>query len=215
MLDYLPDTATLLKYTVAALILFITPGPDMSLFLARTIAGGRQSGMAAMLGACTGCLIHTILAAFGLSLLIATSPTAFTIMKTIGAVYLLWLAWGAIRQGSALNVRDRGPLRSSFMKTFLMGVGVNLTNPKVVLFFITFLPLFVASDDPYASSKLIFLGLYFVAISIVLGALMILGAERLVATLKARPRVMRIIDYIFAGVFGAFAASILSAQAKS
>ena len=215
MLSYLPDVATLLKYTVASLILFITPGPDMSFQLARTMAGGRKEGLAALLGACTGCFLHTVLAALGLSLLIATSPAAFTTMKTVGAIYLLWLAWGAIRQGSALNMGGGEPPRSSFAKTFLMGVGVNLSNPKVVLFFITFLPLFVASDDPHASSKLFFLGVYFVLISIGLGILMIRGAERLVTTLKARPKVMRVIDYVFAGVFGAFAASILTAQARN
>lgn len=214
MFDFIPDAATMVKYTIACLVLFITPGPDMSFQLARTMSGGRPAGLAALLGASTGCFVHTILAALGLSLLIATSPTAFTIMKTVGALYLIWLAIGAIRQGSALNVNERAVTRSSFLKIFLTGVGVNLSNPKVVLFFITFLPLFVASDDPHASGKLIFLGMFFVVMSIVLGSLMILVAERLVVTLKARPKVMRIIDYVFAGVFGAFAASILSAQGK-
>lgn len=215
MPDFLPDLATLIKYTAACVVLFVTPGPDMSLFLAKTVSGGRSAGMAAMLGACTGCLVHTALAALGLSLLIATSPTAFTILKTVGALYLIWLAWTALRQGSALSIRDVPPARASFVKTFAMGVGVNLTNPKVVLFFITFLPLFVAGDDPHASGKLMVLGIYFVLISIVLGTAMILVAERFVATLKANPRLMRGLDYLFAGVFGAFAMSILTAQARS
>ena len=215
MLSFVPDIGTLLKFSLACLILCITPGPDMSLFLAKTMSGGRRAGIASMLGACAGCLVHTILVALGLSLLIVASPTAFTIMKTVGALYLIWLAWGAIRQGSALNVQAETRSRVSFWKTFMLGVGVNLTNPKVVLFFITFLPLFVAGDDPHASGKLLFLGIYLVVFTMPIALLMILGAERLVATLKARPKVMRIIDYVFAGVFGAFAASILTAQAKS
>ena len=215
MLSFVPDAATLVKYTIACLILFVTPGPDMSLFLSKTLAGGRQAGIAAMLGACAGCFVHTVLAALGLSLLIATSPTAFTIMKTVGALYLLWLAFAAIRHGSALNVRERETVRFSSWKTFLMGAGVNLTNPKVVLFFITFLPLFVASDDPHAGGKMLFLGMILVVISIGLGTLMVLGAERLVATLRAKPKVIRVVDYVFAGIFGAFAVSILGAQAKS
>ena len=159
---FIPDAATLLKYSLACFVLFVTPGPDMSLFLSKTLSGGRQAGIASMLGACAGVLVHTMLAALGLSLLIATSPAAFTVMKVLGALYLIWLAIGAIRQGSALNVRAQAKTSFSFWRTFLMGLGVNLTNPKVVLFFITFLPLFVAGDDPHASSKLLFLGVYFV-----------------------------------------------------
>ncbi len=214
LMRYIPDAPVLLQYSLACLVLFITPGPDMSLFLAKTLSGGRQAGIAAMLGACSGCLAHTILAALGLSLLIATSPTAFTILKIMGALYLIWLAYGALRQGSALSLMGAEKATFSFWKTYLLGVGVNLTNPKVVLFFITFLPVFVAGDDPYASGKLLFLGIYFVLFSIPLAVLMILGAERLVGLLKAQPKVMRAIDYLFAGIFGAFAASILSTQGK-
>ena len=102
----------------------------------------------------------------------------------------------------------------SVRRAFLAGVGVNLTNPKVVLFFVTFLPQFVEANDPHAQGKLIFLGLFFVVSNIPLTILMVLGAERLVASLKRNPRVMRGIDYLFAGIFGFFAARILLTQAR-
>ena len=210
MSGFLPDGVTLLKYTLACFVLFATPGPDMSLFLAKTMAGGRRAGIASMLGASAGCLVHTILAALGLSLLIAASPAAFATIRIVGALYLLWLAIAAIRQGSALNVKADASAAHAFWKTFLLGLGINLTNPKVVLFFITFLPLFVAANDPEAGGKLVFLGLYFVVINIPLGFLMIVGAERLVRSLKSRPKLMRAVDYVFAGVFGAFAVSVLT-----
>ena len=213
-MTFLPDASIMASYTVAVFILFATPGPDMSLFLAKTLSGGRWAGIAAMAGALTGCLFHTLAAALGLSAIIAASTTAFTALKIVGALYLLYMAYDAIRNGSALSVKSEERTEPDLKKIFLMGIGINLTNPKVVLFFITFLPQFVAATDPNAAAKLMFLGLYFVAFSVPLAILMILGAERLIETLKARPKIMRGIDYTFAGVFGAFAVKILATQGK-
>lgn len=213
-MSFLPETSIFLSYTVAVFILFATPGPDMSLFLAKTLSGGRWAGIAAMAGALTGCLFHTLAAAWGLSALIAASATAFTALKIVGALYLAWMAIDAIRNGSALSVKAEAQAVPDLKKIFLLGIGINLTNPKVVLFFITFLPQFVAANDPHAQGKLIFLGLYFVAFSVPLAILMILGAEKLITTLKARPKIMRMIDYAFAGIFGAFAIKILATQGK-
>ena len=209
-MTFLPETGVILTYSIAAFVLFITPGPDMSLFLAKTISGGRKAGMASMLGAMAGCCMHTLLAALGVSALLAASATAFAALKVVGALYLLWLAVDAVRHGSALNVRSERPAEVSLLRSFLLGVGINLTNPKVVLFFVTFLPQFVDADDPHAADKLLFLGLYFVAFTTPLAAAMITGAERLVAVLRSRPRVLRAIDYSFAGLFGAFAIKILA-----
>jgi threonine/homoserine/homoserine lactone efflux protein len=209
-MTFLPDAAVLVAYSVACFVLFITPGPDMSLFLAKTVSGGRKAGIAAMLGAQAGCCVHTMLAALGLSALLAASATAFLVLKMVGGLYLLWLAIDAIRHGSALNVRREAGTQVSVWRTFVLGVGVNLTNPKVVLFFVTFLPQFVSAGDPYAAQKLVFFGLYFVLFNLPLCALMVLGADRVLALLKRRPRVMRAIDYTFAGIFGAFAVKILA-----
>jgi threonine/homoserine/homoserine lactone efflux protein len=213
-MTFLPDPSVLLAYSLACFVLFITPGPDMSLFLAKTMTGGRKHGLAAMLGAMTGCCVHTLLAALGLSALLAASATAFTVLKIVGALYLLWLAVDAVRHGSALNLRNQGKVEVSVLRTFLVGVGINLTNPKIVLFFVTFLPQFIDAGDPHASGKLVFLGLYFVAFSAPLAALMIMGAERVVEVLRGHPRVMRVLDYSFAGLFGAFAIKILAAAGR-
>src|SRR5918997_138868 len=213
-MTFLPDAAVLLAYSLACFVLFITPGPDMSLFLAKTVAGGRRAGMAAMIGAMAGCCVHTLLAALGLSALLAASATAFTALKVIGALYLLWLAVDAVRNGSALHAKAEAIAQVSWPRTFLLGLGINLSNPKVVLFFVTFLPQFVSPQDPHAAGKLLFLGLYFVAFTLPLCALMILGAERIIRLLQARPRILRAIDYSFAGLFGAFAIRILTTAGR-
>jgi threonine/homoserine/homoserine lactone efflux protein len=211
-MSFLPDSATLVAYSIACFVLFVTPGPDMSLFLAKTMQGGRRAGIASMMGASTGCLVHTLAVAFGLSAVIAASATAFTIIKYAGALYLLWLAYAAIRHGSAFSMQDPRQELLSFRKTFLLGLGINLTNPKVVLFFLTFLPQFVSASDPDAAGKLVFLGVYFVLFSAPLAVLMILGAERVIDTLRTRPRLLRAIDLSFAGVFTFFALQVLRTE---
>ena len=100
-MTFLPDIEVLLAFTAAGIVLVLTPGPDMTLFLGQTLTGGRARGIAALLGASTGLVVHTMLAAFGLSALLAASATAFGILKVVGVAYLIWLAFGALRHGSA------------------------------------------------------------------------------------------------------------------
>lgn len=213
-MTFLPETSTMIAYSLACFVLFITPGPDMSFFLAKTMQGGRRAGIAAMSGASFGNLVHSLAAAFGLSALIAASATAFTIVKVIGALYLLWMAYDAIRHGSALNIERSGADQLSVSKTFLQGLGVNLTNPKIILFYLTFLPQFVAASDPYAQGKLLFLGIYFVVFALPLAVMLILVAERFIETMRRNPKVMRAIDYSFAGVFTFFAVQVLRTQGR-
>lgn len=213
-MNFLPDTATLITCSLASILLFITPGPDMSLFLARTMANGRNAGIASVMGANIGCVIHTLLAAFGVSALIAASQTGFLILKIVGAVYLLWLAVDAIRNGSSLNVKDADRKPISALNSFLVGITVNLTNPKVVLFYITFLPQFVSPTDPHVTGKLVFLGIYCVLLNLPLAIIMIMGAEKLVVWLRHRPRVLRGIDFSFAGVFAFFAAKVALTEGR-
>ena len=213
-MNFLPSLPVFLAYTGASILLFATPGPDMSLFLSRTVSSGRRAGIASAIGSNMGCVVHTFLVAFGVSALISASTTGFLLLKIFGAGYLLWLAVDAIRHGSSLNVKAQGAVSTSVLKSFLLGVMVNLTNPKVVIFFITFLPQFIASGDPDARGKLLFFGLYFVALNIPLSIIAVLVAERLVGWLKARPQVLRRIDYTFAGVFALFALKIAFTEGK-
>ena len=116
--------------------------------------------------------------------------------------------------GSAFSpVKKSGP-RLSLVRSFSIGLGVNLLNPKIILFFMTFLPQFVSSTDPSAPGKLFFLGMMFIVLSVPATAPMVFAADRFAAAMKRNPRVTRFVDYLFAGVFSAFALKILTAQAK-
>ncbi len=207
-MPFLPSVEVLAAFTLASLILIVTPGPDMTLFVSQTLTGGRARGFAAMAGAYVGVLIHTALAAFGLSALLMASATAFTAVKFIGAGYLVWLAIDAVRNGSALTPR-RVARDCSVFQVFLMGIAIDLLNPKVVMFFLTFLPQFVSASDPQAGSKMVFLGLLYNMLGLPIGVVIVLTAERFTAAIKNSPRVMRAIDYTFAGLMSAFAVRLL------
>jgi threonine/homoserine/homoserine lactone efflux protein len=208
-MNLIPDLHVLLAFTLAGVVLIVTPGPDMALFLGQTLTAGRTRGFAAMLGVITGVVLHSLIAAFGLSALLAASALAFTGLKIAGVGYLLWLAIGALRHGSAFTLSSEGAARRPLGKVYLMGLGCNLLNPKIIMFFVTFLPQFVSASDPHAGAKLLFLGLYFIALSVPICALLILLAERFTAAIRRSPRATRLVDWLFAGLMGTFAARLL------
>lgn len=211
---FIPDLPVILAFSLASIILIITPGPDMALQLSRAINHGRAHGMAAMFGAMAGIMVHTTLVAFGISLLIIAAPPLFLALKIAGAVYLLWLAYQAIVHGGGLRIAEAAQRAPTVGQSFATGLGINLLNPKVVLFFMTFLPQFVDAHDPAATGKLFFLGAEFVALSIPLGIVMVLAADWLAAAFKRTRWIEKALNWSFAAIFTAFAVTILTAQAK-
>jgi threonine/homoserine/homoserine lactone efflux protein len=210
----LPEPAVLLPFALAVVVIALTPGPDMAFFLGRALTQGRAAGLAALAGATSGILVHTMLVAFGLSALIVAAPAAFLAMKVAGALSLGWLAVQAIRHGSALTLPDGPPARGSLFATWASGVAINLLNPKIVLFFMTFLPQFVSAGDPHAAARLVSLGFLFILIALGITVPMVLGAHRVARTLRTRPRISRALDWLFASVFAAFAAHLLLGRAR-
>lgn len=149
-------------FITAALLLNLTPGADMLYVISRSAGQGARAGCLAALGIAVGCLIHTVLAAVGLSAILATSATAFAILKYAGAAYLIYLGVLALRD-AASGPRARPVLAASRRgsRVFFDGVVVNALNPKVGLFFLAFLPQFVAVGEPGSLSGLLILGLLF------------------------------------------------------
>lgn len=207
------DMTVAITYCLAVVLLTLTPGPDMTLFLGRTVLHGRRHGFAAFAGAACGLLIHTMLVALGLSALLAASPTAFNILKVVGCVYLLWLAFDALKNGSSFALEPGQGASEALASTFAKGLGINLLNPKIVVFFATFLPQFVEATAEDASYQLAGLGIVFVAIAIPISLLMILGAEKIAAKLRQSPKILRAVDYLFAIVMVSFAVKLVLARA--
>jgi threonine/homoserine/homoserine lactone efflux protein len=213
-MSFLPSPGVLSAFAVAGVLLAATPGPDMALFLSRTLGGGRGHGMAALAGAMSGLLVHTCAAALGLSALLAASSRAYDAVKIAGALYLLYLAYGALRHGAALRLEGRDAAGGSLARSYLTGVLINLTNPKIILFFVTFLPQFIDVGDTDASGKFFFLGIAFIVIGTIVNTAIIFAAARFVAAARANPRAIRWFDYGFAGLMGAFAARLVLAQGR-
>ena len=155
------DPTQLLPFAAAALALNLTPGADMTYVIARSATQGRAAGIAASLGIAAGSLVHSVLAAVGVSALLQHSETAFLVVKYAGAAYLLYLAWKAVRAGGKAVATDRALARTNLTRVFGEGALTNLLNPKVVLFILAFLPQFVDPSRGNAAIQILLLGAIF------------------------------------------------------
>ena len=160
MLDFIPDWSRLLPFLVAGLSLNLTPGADMTYVLARSAGQGRGAGVVSAFGVSAGSLGHSILAAVGVSALLASSPTLFLVIQYGGAAFLLYLAWKAWRGASQPLALLQRP-KASLTQVFLQGAWTNLLNPKVALFILAFLPQFVDPARGHVIGQMLFLGLLF------------------------------------------------------
>lgn len=178
--------STLLVFALSALLLAITPGPDTFFNVSRSTALGMRAGFAATFGVSAGILVHTILAALGVSALLAASPWEFEILKLVGGGYLIYvgvsLLIGSFRknQHSPERLVSAVPLSSIFLQGFL----TNVLNPKVALFFIAFLPQFVPQSSKRHTLALICLGLLFNVIGTLWNGAMAWAAARSVSIFK-------------------------------
>jgi len=199
---------SLLAFLFAALVLATTPGPGIAYVVARTVAGGRQEGLASCLGTALGGLVHVLAAALGLSLLIAQSAWAFTLVKYVGAAYLVYLGVRMLVRRSPADalpvVRAQGVRRA-----FGEGILVEAFNVKTALFFLAFLPQFTTADSPLAL-QLVLLGSICMALNTLVDVLAVLGADRLLASGTARAARARRLNRLAGGtmvVLGIFLAT--------
>ncbi|HHB82944.1 MAG TPA: LysE family translocator [Devosia sp.] len=199
MFDY-----TLLHWTTffaAAILLNLSPGPDIAFILGQTVRGGKKSGFAAMLGIWTGAFGHVLMAAAGLSAILATSATAFSIVKWAGAAYLIWLGISALRSGGGKFV-DTG-LKSSarFFTIYRQGALVGLLNPKVAIFFLAFLPQFVVQGAGPIWAQLFLHGTLIIAVAAVIEPPLVLAGSKLTNSLRNNPKIGLWMDRSLGAIF--------------
>ena len=154
------NTATLSYFLLTSALLTLAPGPDVMYLLAKSLSDGTKSGVALAGGLSSGVVFHTGLVIFGVAALIQSSPAALSALKYGGAVYLLYLAWGAFRDKSELRIGSTDAAKN-LLSLSRRGVLMNVLNPKVLLFFLAFRPQFVSTEDGNAGKQIALLGFLF------------------------------------------------------
>jgi threonine/homoserine/homoserine lactone efflux protein len=185
---------SLIPFLIAAVLLAITPGPGMAYVVARTVAGGRQEGMASCLGTGLGGLLHVLAAALGLSWALAQSAIAFSLVKYVGAAYLIYLG---LRMLLRKNTHEsvEAVTAQGVRRAFLEGIVVEALNVKTALFFLAFLPQFADPAEALAP-QLALLGSVCVALNTLVDVLAVLGAQRLLRSAAARARRARLLQRV-------------------
>ncbi|MDJ1466485.1 LysE family translocator [Cytophagaceae bacterium DM2B3-1] len=188
-------------FLLAGILLNITPGSDTIYILGRSISQGKQAGIVSALGIATGTLVHTIFAAIGLSVILAQSAMAFTIVKYAGAAYLIFLGVKALLSKSATNSETTTLPKVSLQRIYLSGILTNVLNPKVALFFLAFLPQFI--DPAYSNSTLSFLllGLTFVTTGLIWCTCLAVFSARLSGYFTKNPTIKSYLDKATGFVF--------------
>lgn len=193
------DPAPFLIFVAACLVLLIVPGPAVLYITARSIDQGRMAGMLSVLGVHLGTSVHVLGAALGLSALLLTSALAFTLVKTLGAAYLIYL--GLKRIFSKHSDATREVTRGSLTRIFWEGVVVNILNPKTALFFLAFLPQFVDPARGMIAGQVLVLGTVFIILGILTDGAWALAAETAASWIRARPGFMDKQKYLTGGIF--------------
>jgi threonine/homoserine/homoserine lactone efflux protein len=183
----MPTPEAFAAFAAASILLLVIPGPSVIYIVTRSVHQGRAAGLVSVLGIHTGTIVHIVAAAFGLSAILATSATAFSVVKYAGAAYLIWLGVRALRRRDTDGPDDAMPSRS-LRRIYAQGVVVNVLNPKTALFFLAFLPQFVDLSRGSAPLQVVVLGLTFILLGFVSDGTYALVSARVARGVRAGSR---------------------------
>jgi threonine/homoserine/homoserine lactone efflux protein len=200
-------------FVTTAVVLVLTPGQDTFFILGRSIASGRPAGIAAALGITAGSIVHTLLAAVGLSALLATSPHAFMAVKLAGAAYLIYIgvrAW--LGRANSLPGTDDGGADDGRWPAFRQGIVTNVLNPKVALFFLALMPQFISADSSNQVAAFLVLGVSFMALGLAWCLVLAIAAARLRKLLLDRPSMATLLNRVAGSLFIALGLRLATAR---
>ncbi|WP_067480168.1 LysE family translocator [Actinomadura hibisca] len=192
--------AAIAGIAIVELGLVLTPGPNMIYLVSRSVTQGRRAGLISLGGVAVGFLCYLAAATAGIAAVFTLVPPLYTALKVGGALYLLWLAWQAIRPGGTTPFAPKELPADSPRRLFTMGLVTNLLNPKIAVLYVSLLPQFVDPDRGHVALQSLLLGLVQIAIALTVNGLIVLGAGGIAAFLARRPLWQRVQRYLMASI---------------
>ena len=203
---------TLIAFFTTSVLLAIIPGPDNIFVLTQSIFQGKKSGLIIMLGLCTGLIFHTLAVILGVAVIFQTSIFAFTILKIIGAMYLLYLAWQIFKAGNQKIDTKNNNANIDYKKLYYRGIIMNITNPKVSIFFLAFLPQFTNLNLGPIPLQMLLLGILFLIAALLVFSLIALYSAKLGKIINKSDKSQKILNKLVSLVFVALAIKLISTK---
>jgi threonine/homoserine/homoserine lactone efflux protein len=183
----MPATSTLIAFALVSFGMVLTPGPNMIYLVSRSISQGKMAGLISLGGVALGFVFYMLAAAFGITALLIAVPYAYDALRIAGALYLVWLAWQAVRPGGRSPFQVKSLPQDSPRKLFMMGFLTNLLNPKIALLYLSLLPQFISADRGSVLLQSLALGFVQIVISVSINALIAMSAGSIAIFLARRP----------------------------
>ena len=204
-----------LSFAAACLLMVLTPGPNMIYLISRSICQGRKAGVTSLLGVVAGFFVHMFAAAVGLTAVFLAVPMAYETLKWAGALYLLWMAWQAVKPGarSAFEAQELVPDSSS--KLVLMGFMTSVLNPKVAMFYLSVFPQFISPEHGSMFTQSLVLGLTQISVSFTVNLLIALFASGIAVWFVRNPMWLAVQRYVMGCVLAALAVRLMLEQRKT
>ena len=204
-----------LIFTAACLLMVLTPGPNMIYLISRSICQGRAAGVTSLVGVVAGFFVHMLAAAVGLAAVFLAVPMAYEALKWAGALYLLWMAWQAVRPGARSPFEARELVPDSSSKLVAMGFLTSVLNPKVALFYLSILPQFISPAHGSMFIQSILLGLIQISVSFTVNLLIALFAAGIAVWFVRNPLWLAVQRYVMGFVLAALAVRLMLEQRKT
>lgn len=202
------DLEILSAFFITSILLALVPGPDNLFVLTQSMLQGKKAGFIVVLGLCTGLLFHTFMVVMGVSVLFQTSIIAFTFLKIIGALYLLYLAWQLFKSSNS-KIETKKSHLIEYKKLYFKGIFMNITNPKVSLFFLAFLPQFTNINLGNISFQMLVLGILFILLTILVFGLIAFFSEKLAKNFNKSNNFQNILNKFTSFIFVVLAIKLL------
>ncbi len=206
----MPDTSNLLAFALISLAMVLTPGPNMIYLISRSICQGWRSGLISLAGIALGFVFYMASAALGITTLVLAIPYAYDALRFAGALYLLWLAWSALRPGGSSPFQLRDLPADSPRKLFMMGFLTNLLNPKIAVMYLSLLPQFITPESGSVLMQSLVLGSTQIAISITVNTVIAVAAGSIAGFMTQRPGWMVVQRWLMGTVLAGLAVKMLT-----